>query len=46
MIKVTKPTKKQLSANVKKMKEAQEKFKVLLKEGKNLKDDRENQGDN
>lgn len=46
MIKVTKPTKKQLSKNAKKMKAAQEKFKELLKERKNLKDDSENQGDN
>lgn len=46
MIKVTKPTKKQLSANVKKMKATKERFEELFKERKNLKDDRENQGDN
>ena len=42
MIKVTKPTKKMLAANSKKMKEAQEKIKELFKERKKRKDDREN----
>lgn len=45
-IKVTKPTKKQLSKNAEKMNAAQEKFKELFKERKNLKDDSANQADN
>lgn len=35
MIKVTKPTKKQLAANAKKMKAAMEKFKERFKEAEN-----------